>query len=60
LEQFLNDPSLSGDVTEEEVQFLTKLHFNGRRPTPLYYYRELHNLRDPIHFQAPLQQTLSD
>jgi transcriptional regulator with XRE-family HTH domain len=60
LEQFLNDPSLSGDVTEEEVQFLTKLHFNGRRPTPLYYYRELQNLRDPIHFQAPLQQTLSD
>lgn len=60
LEQFLNDPFLGGDVTEEEVQFLTKLRFNGRRPTPLYYYRELQNLRDPIHFQAPSQRTLSD
>lgn len=60
LQQFFNDPSLSGHVTEEEVQFLKKLHFDGRRPTPLYYYRELQNLRDPIHFQAPSQRTLSD
>jgi len=26
------------------------LRFKGKRPTPLYYYRELQNLRDPLHF----------
>jgi hypothetical protein len=51
-EQFLNDKSLSGDVNEEEIEFLKTLEFNGRRPTPLYYYRELQNLRDPLHFIA--------
>ena len=60
LEQFLNDLSLSGDITQEEVQFLRKLHFGGRRPTPLYYYRSLQNLRDPIHFQTPSQRKLSN
>lgn len=59
LEQFLNDPSLSGDVTEEEVHFLRKLRFVGRQPTPLYYYRSLQNLRDPIHFQALSQRNPS-
>jgi len=49
-EQFLNDRSLSGDVTEEEIEFLKTLKFQGRRPAPLYYYRELQNLRDPLHF----------
>ena len=49
-EQFLNDKSLSGDATEEEIEFLKTLEFKGRRPTPLYYYRELQNLRDPLHF----------
>ncbi|WP_238325982.1 helix-turn-helix domain-containing protein [Bryobacter aggregatus] len=52
LEQFLRDTSLSGDVTKEEVEFLRSLRFRGRRPTPLYYYRELQNLRDPLHFRA--------
>jgi transcriptional regulator with XRE-family HTH domain len=51
-EQFLNDKSLSGDATEEEIEFLKTLEFKGRRPTPLYYYRELQNLRDPLHFTA--------
>jgi transcriptional regulator with XRE-family HTH domain len=50
--QFLQDTSLSGDVSEEEIAFLKKLRFQGRRPTPLYYYRELQNLRDPLHFRA--------
>lgn len=50
LEGFLEDPSLSGTVTAEEVDFLKRLKFQGRRPTPLYYYRELQNLRDPLHF----------
>jgi transcriptional regulator with XRE-family HTH domain len=49
-EQFLNDKSLSGDATEEEIQFLKTLRFRMRRPAPLYYYRELQNLRDPLHF----------
>jgi hypothetical protein len=51
LREFLNDPSLSGTVTAEEVEFLKKLRFKSRRPTALYYYRELQNLRDPLHFR---------
>ncbi len=53
LQQFLNDPSLSGDVTQQEVQFLRKLRFDGRRPTPLYYYRSLQNLEIPSIFRRP-------
>lgn len=52
LKGFLQDPSLSGTVTAEEVDFLKRLKFQGRRPTPLYYYRELQNLRDPVHFRT--------
>ena len=52
LKEFLRDPSLSGDATEEEIEFLKKLRFKGKRPTPLYYYREVQNLRDPLHFRA--------
>src|SRR2546427_9155596 len=52
LKEFLKDRSLSGDATPEEVEFLKQLHsHNGRRPTALYYYRELQNLRDPLHFR---------
>ena len=51
-EQFLRDKSLSGDATEEEIEFLKTLKFKDRRPAPLYYYRELQNLRDPLHFPA--------
>jgi len=51
LKEFLRDPSLSGDATDEEIQFLKKLQFRGRCPTALYYYRELQNLRDPVHFR---------
>ena len=49
--EFLRDASLSGTATEEEINFLKKLRFKGKHPTPLYYYRELQNLRDPLHFQ---------
>jgi len=52
LEQFLRDPTLSANITEEETEFLKRLRFHGRHPTPLYYYRELQNLRDPLHFTA--------
>jgi len=55
LEEFLRDASLSGDVTEEEISFLRRLRFNGRRPSWLYYYRELQNLRDPLHFPTAAQ-----
>jgi transcriptional regulator with XRE-family HTH domain len=51
LQAFREDASLSADATAEELAFLTTLHFAGDRPTPLYYYRELQNLRDPIHFR---------
>jgi transcriptional regulator with XRE-family HTH domain len=51
LEEFLKDAALSGNATKEEIEFLKRLKFNGRRPAPLYYYRELQNLRDPLHFR---------
>jgi transcriptional regulator with XRE-family HTH domain len=53
LQEFLQDASLSGTATAEEVEFLKQLRFKHTRPTPLYYYRELQNLRDPLHFRTP-------
>ena len=52
LREFLQDASLSGGATEHEIAFLKKLRFKERRPTALYYYRELQNLRDPLHFRT--------
>jgi hypothetical protein len=49
-ERFLLDESLSGDATAEEIEFLKTLRFKGKKPTALYYYRELQSLRDPLHF----------
>jgi transcriptional regulator with XRE-family HTH domain len=49
--EFLSDSSLSGTATKEEIELLRKLRFNGKRPTSLYYYRELQSLRDPLHFR---------
>ncbi|MBH0199416.1 MAG: helix-turn-helix transcriptional regulator [Nitrospira sp.] len=57
LKEFLQDPLLSGDATEEELTFLRTLTFKSKRPTPLYYYRELQNLRDPLHFQTSTRRT---
>ena len=51
LTAFLQDPALSGNATTEEIAFLKRLRFKGKRPTSLYYYRELQNLRDPLHFR---------
>ncbi len=53
LKEFLRNPALSGDATEEEIEFLKKLRFRGKRPTTFYYYRELQSLRDPLHFRTP-------
>jgi len=50
--EFLSDSSLSGTATKEETELLRNLRFNGKRPTSIYYYRELQSLRDPIHFRA--------
>lgn len=50
--RFLRDSSLSGTATAEELDFLRRLDLKGRRPTPLYYYRALQNLRDPLHFHT--------
>lgn len=51
LQEFLRDASLSGSATPDEIEFLKRLRFKGRQPTALYYYRELQNLRDPLHFR---------
>ena len=53
LTEFLQDASLSGTATGEEIEFLKRLRFKGKRPAPLYFYRELQNLRDPLHFRGP-------
>jgi len=50
LVKFLADRSLSGTATAQELEFLSGLRFQGRHPSALYYYRELQNLRDPLHF----------
>jgi hypothetical protein len=50
LAEFLNDPQLASDVTEEEIRLLRCQRFSARKPTKLYYYRALQNLRDPLHF----------
>jgi transcriptional regulator with XRE-family HTH domain len=51
--EFLRDAHLSGDAAPAEIAFLRGLRFNGRRPTSLYFYRELQSLRDPLHFRGP-------
>ena len=53
LKEFLRDSFLSGDVPEEEVAILKALRFTGKRPSALYYYRELQSHKDPPHFRAP-------
>jgi transcriptional regulator with XRE-family HTH domain len=52
-EEFLRDRGLSGSATKEELGFLKQLRLaGGKRPTALYYYRELQNLRDPLNFET--------
>lgn len=51
LHAFLQDAALSGDVSADEVAFLKRLRFKGKRPSALFYYRALQNLRDPLHFR---------
>jgi transcriptional regulator with XRE-family HTH domain len=56
LKEFLRNQAASGDPTEDEIEFLKRLRFREKQPTPLYYYRELQNLRDPLHFQSSVTQ----
>jgi transcriptional regulator with XRE-family HTH domain len=53
LKEFLQEASLSAGATAEEIEFFKALRLRGRHPTPLFYYRELQNLRDPLHFRGP-------
>jgi transcriptional regulator with XRE-family HTH domain len=50
-EEFLGMPELRGDATPEELERLRNLRFRSRRPTAMFYYQELRNLRDPLHFR---------
>jgi hypothetical protein len=50
LESFLADPTLSSGTSEREIAYLKGLRPEGKRPTALFYYRELQNLRDPLNF----------
>jgi len=52
LREFLRTPGMSGDASEEEINFLKSLKFVQPGPSALYYYRELQSLRDPLHFPA--------
>jgi transcriptional regulator with XRE-family HTH domain len=51
LKEFLENDSFQANATRDEIEFLKKLTFHGRQPTALYYYRELQNQRDPVHFR---------
>ena len=48
--EFMSNAAMSGEATVEEVDFLKSLRFRQKRPSALYYYRELQSLRDPLHF----------
>ncbi len=44
-------------LTEEELGFLRTLTFDNKRPTPLYYYRELQSPQRPAAFSDLSQET---
>ena len=53
LRAFLRDATLSGGATPAELEFLRRLRFSKtERPTAIFYYRMLQNLRDPLNFRA--------
>ena len=52
LRKFLKDPNLNSGATPDEIEFLRRMRFqSGGRPTAIFYYRTLQNLRDPLHFR---------
>lgn len=56
LKEFLQNASLSGGATGEEIELLRALKFRARRPNPLFYYRALQVFRDPLHFRGSVLQ----
>lgn len=50
LNEFLSEHMTSLEISNEEIEILKSLRMKGRKPNALYYYRELQNLRDPLHF----------
>jgi hypothetical protein len=52
LDAFLKDTSLSTNVTSEELTFLQDLQVPRPGALPIYFYRELQNLRDSHHFSS--------
>ncbi|MDQ6800369.1 MAG: helix-turn-helix transcriptional regulator [Acidobacteriota bacterium] len=53
LRKFLKDPNLNSGATPEEIRFLRRMRFpSGVRPTAIFYYRTLQNLRDPLNFRT--------
>lgn len=52
LKEFLESDSFNANATPNEIEFLKRMKFRGKHPTPLYYYRALQNLRDPLHFRV--------
>lgn len=59
LEEFLRSPVLSGDATDDEIEFLKALRFKDKRPLSLFYYRLLQDLRDPLHFRIAAEPTVA-
>ncbi|HLZ12891.1 MAG TPA: helix-turn-helix transcriptional regulator [Candidatus Acidoferrum sp.] len=51
---FLQNAAMSGDATEPEIEFLRSLKFGSARPSVLFFYRTLQNLRDPLHFSESI------
>jgi len=52
LRAFLRDTTLSANATTQEIDVLRRMRFPAtHRPIPLFYYRMLQNLRDPLHFR---------
>jgi transcriptional regulator with XRE-family HTH domain len=52
LRAFLGDATLGAGAAAEEIENLRRLRFPpSRRPAPLFYYRVLQALRDPLHFR---------
>lgn len=58
LTEFLQSSAFGGDATDEEIELLRTLRFKNRRPGPLFYYRALQNLRDPLHFGENLDAVM--
>lgn len=57
---FLDDAQLSAGIDEREIAYLKGLRLHPRHPTPLFYYRELQNLRDPLNFYPGLSSEERD